>query len=264
MSTRICIAVFDSEDNQRTELTRRTLTGLLETVDFDKHQLFISDNSSCDETQKVYANFSEAWGYCYPEDNLTIHRNNENLGTARAVNKGIKLRKPGQYIIKMDNDVIIHSTDWVEQMEEAMSKEPRLGLLGLKRRDLLESTTSIDTNHRSKLIQIPHNPGQRWQIIEVAKHIMGTCTMLSPALLDKVGGFYQDGIYGFDDSLMCVRASIAGFITAFLAGIDIDHIDPGGTEYTKEKADYARDMFGYYVTAEKAYRSGLKPIYQEP
>lgn len=263
MSSKIVMAVFDTEANERTHLTIRTLYGLLETVNFSKHQLFISDNGSCEATQNCYKLFMDDWrSEGWPVDNLKLCLNGTNIGTARAVNKGIAERQPGQFIIKMDNDVIVHANDWVGQMELAMQREPRLGILGLKRRDLLECTTSINTDHRSKLIQLPHNPGEHWQIIEVCKHIMGTCTMLSPALLDKLGGFYQDGVYGFDDSLLCVRAHVGGFMTAFLSGIDIDHIDPGGDEYTKEKADYAELMFGKYVQAEKAYTSGLKSIYE--
>jgi GT2 family glycosyltransferase len=259
---RIIMAVYDTVENQRTELTRRTLTDLMETVDFNKHQLFISDNGSCDETLQVYTDMQYLWwDYAYPESNLTIRPNGKNLGTANAVNKGIAEREPNQFIIKMDNDVIIHSNDWVEQLEEAMTREPKIGILGLKRRDLLESTTNIDTNCRSKLIQLPHNPGERWYVVETCKHVMGTCTMLSPALIDKIGGFYQmDGIYGFDDSLMCVRAGIEVYMCVFLSGVDIDHIDPGGTDYTKEKAEYAGMMSDRYRTAVAAYKSGLRPI----
>jgi GT2 family glycosyltransferase len=251
---KIIMAVYDTVENKRTELTKRTLVELLDSVDFNEHQLFISDNDSCDDTKNVYTEMQYLWwDYAYPEENLTIRYNGKNIGTANAVNKGIAEREPNQFIIKMDNDVIIHSSDWVEQLEEAMTREPKIGILGLKRRDLLESTTNIDTNCRSKLIQLPHKAGERWYVVETCKHVMGTCTMLSPALIDKIGGFYQmDGIYGFDDSLMCVRASVAGFYTGFLCGIDIDHIDPGGTDYTKEKEQYARMMFDRYVTALKS------------
>jgi GT2 family glycosyltransferase len=260
---KIIMAVYDTDDNKRSVLTARTILGLLLTVDFNKHQLFISDNGSCASNHGiVYPALRKDWREMnFPIDNLKIHHNGKNIGTANAVNKGIAEREPGQFIIKMDNDVIIHSSDWVEQLEEAMTREPKIGILGLKRRDLLESTTNTDTACRSKLIQLPHNPGERWYVVETCKHVMGTCTMLSPDLLDKIGGFYQmDGIYGFDDSLMCVRAAIAGYMCGFLTGIDIDHIDPGGTDYTKEKADYAGMMADRYRTAVAAYKSGLRPI----
>jgi GT2 family glycosyltransferase len=260
---RIIMAVYDTVENGRSTLTSKTLSDLvLTSVDFNKHQLFISDNGSCKATQDIYEWLKIIWDAKeLPSQNLTIHINGKNLGTANAINKGIAEREPNQFIIKMDNDVIIHSSDWVEQLEEAMTREPKIGILGLKRRDLLESTTNIDTNCRSKLIQLPHNPGERWYVVETCKHVMGTCTMLSPALIDKIGGFYQmDGIYGFDDSLMCVRAAIAGYMCGFLTGIDIDHIDPGGTDYTKEKAEYAGMMADRYRTAVAAYKSGLRPI----
>jgi hypothetical protein len=64
--------------------------------------------------------------------------------------------------------------------------------------------------------------------------------MYSSKLLEKIGYLYQlGGLYGFDDALASVRAHVAGFSTVFLPHIDIDHIDPGTTEYQQWKESYA-------------------------
>lgn len=190
--------------------------------------------------------------------------NTENLGTAKAVNKGIKLRQPGEYVIKFDNDVVWHKSGWVEEMEEVINRMPLIGILGLKRKDLLESPYAINTDQRSRLLEVPHKPGEKWYVVEDCKHVMGTCTMLNHALLDRVGYFYQmNGLYGFDDSLLCVRSSVAGFMNCFLHGVEIDHIDPGGTEYTSWKEKYAGEILSKYGQEEAAYKSGVKDVYHE-
>ena len=132
----------------------------------------------------------------------------------------------------MDNDVLIHSPDWVEQLEEAIERDPSIGQCGLKRKDCWENPENPDPNYQTELYSLPHEPGQRWIIGEKTHHIIGTCVMHSAALLDKVGYLYQPGLYGFDDVLMSLRSQLAGFKNVFLPHIDIDHIDPGGTDYT--------------------------------
>lgn len=268
----IVMAVHDTEENGRSRFTEDTLfgpderfansgLGIQQTVDLIKHRMIIVDNGSCEETKLILQRFVEQtkWGE-YPR--VTVIPNPTNIGTARAVNKGIAFRKPGEYVIKMDNDVLIHERGWVDKMEEVMKRMPNLGVLGLKRKDVLESPYAINTDQRSRLLEVPHNHGEPWYVVEDCKHVMGTCTMLSPDLLDKVGFFYQcGGLYGFDDSLMCVRSNVAGFLNCFLHGIEIDHIDPGGDAYTEWKFKAAGEMLTKYAAEEAAYRSGIKSVY---
>ena len=104
------MAVHDTVDNGRSKYTDRTIKSLMETVDFKKHRLFISDNGSCQETQNLYQALINWWIYHrYDFDRLVIHKNGENLGTAKAVNIGLKTRYKNEYCIKIDNDVVIHN-----------------------------------------------------------------------------------------------------------------------------------------------------------
>jgi GT2 family glycosyltransferase len=257
----IAMAVHDTVENGRTELTKKTLDGLFETVDFVHHRLFVIDNGSCEETERVIAEAYKrsAAKFINPID---VIRFPKNVGTAKAINVAIKKRYKDESIVKIDNDVIIHKEGWIEDMEDVMVRMPQIGILGLKRPDLQESTFAVNLDFRSKLHEVPHQPGQRWRVVEECKHVMGTCTMINPALLDKIGYFYQmNGLYGFDDSLLCVRSQVAGFINCFLHGIDIDHIDPGQSEYSEWKNKHAGEMLTEYARHEHAYRTGTMDIY---
>ncbi len=183
----LSVAVYDLEESGRTQITERFFQSLLETVDFRKHEIYIIDNNSCNDTQKVILEFLKivdeiAYGHA-----ILIH-NPENVGTAKAINQGLKHRKPGQMTVKCDNDVIFHQTNWLEELEEAIQREPKIGILGLKRKDLGESQHAENIHFRSELVELPHKPGERWMIFEKVKHgVMGTCTMYNHALLDKIG-----------------------------------------------------------------------------
>lgn len=261
----IAMAVYDTVENKRTDYTRLTIDSLLNTVDFHKHRLFIIDNNSCEETKQLYNEIGAWWlNAGYPSSNLQFIFNKTNLGTAGAINLAWKYRLPGENAIKMDNDVIIHSDDWVGLMEEAISRDKRLGIIGLKRNDCWENTQHTDPFYKSQLIQLPHKPGQRFIAIEEVHHVMGTCQMYSSALLDRIGYLYQPRLYGFDDALAAVRCRHAGFYSAFLCNIYIDHIDAGDTLYQKWKEGHAGQQWNEYHQTIGDYMSGKKSIYYNP
>ncbi len=187
----------------------------------------------------------------------------ENIGTARAVNKGWKHRQPGEMCIKMDDDVVIHRAGWVDEMEEALQRDPKIGIIGLKRKDLWETPWHPDPTQRSAVMMLPHQAGQKWIIVEDVNHVMGTCQAYSPALLEKIGYLYQPRLYGFDDSLAAIRCKVAGFRSCFLHGYEIDHIDPGGDAYTQEKRDLAGQDSAEFHRIKAGYLNGTIGIYYD-
>ncbi len=261
----ISLAVFDTEENKRSAFTHATLYGLLETVDFNNHRLFISDNNSCQETQDIYEKFSAVFESLYPNSTLSIIDNGSNIGTANAISQAWKHRENGEHCIKMDNDVLIHQAGWVDKMEECILRMPSIGIICGKRNDLEERVGHENQNYNSELIQLPHKRGEQWLTIEKVNHGFGTVQMYNYALLDRIGYLYQmGGIYGFDDSLASYRCRLAGFISCFLVGVDITHIDKGGDEYTKEKEEYAAKMFPEFDRVKQEYIDGTRSIYYSP
>lgn len=249
----IAIAVYDTVENNRTELTIKTIESLLDSIDFVKHRLFVIDNGSCQKTKDFLQRYNRIF---------TVINNETNLGTAKAINQAWKLRGPAEHLIKMDNDCIVYSDGWVNELEAAIERDPEIGILGLKRKDLLEDPNSKDPNWKTTLRMLPHKQGERWIIVEDAPHIMGTCQMYNYRLIDQIGGLYQmDGIYGFDDSLAAIRCQLAGFKNCFLPHIEIDHIDPGGDLYTKEKQDYAGKLMARFNHEKELMKIGEKDIY---
>lgn len=241
----IAMAVHDTEENGRSKYTRQTLEMLIDTVDFDKHELRVVDNNSCEETSEILHELNYKHGFKL----LTLY---ENVGTAKAINRAWMHKKPNQHLIKIDNDVDILSHGWVDEMEEAIETDTSIGLLGLKRKDLLESPFRND-EFKSTLRMLPHQNGQRWIIVEDVSGVMGTCVMHNHRLIDKIGGLMQPGLYGFDDTIMSIRSKLAGFKNCFLPHIEIDHIDNGGTEYTQWK----RNEASYRMKEFQEMKNGL-------
>lgn len=251
----ITMAVYDTIENQRAWMTNVTLQSLENTVDWSKHRLMVSDNGSCEVTH----NFFDSYAHIIEH----VEFNGENIGTAAALNKLWRHRKPGEVVCKIDNDVRIHKIDWPDLVEKVFEKAPDIGICGLKRRDLAEWPLSDNAWFRSELRALPHSTGEPWLIVEMVNHVMGTCQSYRPELLDKIGYLYQPGVYGFDDALAAYRAEVSGFKSAFLHGVEIDHVDPGDTEYTEWKRRYAGEHIHDYYKLRDDYLKGLRDPYYD-
>ena len=250
--TLIAMAVYDTEENKRTEYTQRTIDSVLSTTS-RKHPFVVIDNNSCEATKKLLHRHASI-------GHIQVITLKENVGTAKAVNMGWKLRTG--HAIKMDNDVVIHQKGWIEMMEEAIEQDPSIGIIGLKRKDCWEKPNHPSGHYRSEM-KLLGGDGKRWIPIEKVNHVMGTCHLFNAALLDKIGYLYQPRLYGFDDALAAVRCQVAGFYSCFLHGIEIDHIDTGETAYQGWKEKHSLEDMETYNMLKNAYLSGNRSIYSE-
>lgn len=254
----IAMAIHDTEENRRTEITQNCLFSLFARTAFNRHRIFLIDNGSCEATKKILRQYDNG-------TSCTLITNPVNIGTAEAINLAWKHRQPGEACVKMDNDVIIHQPGWADELQEALDRDKRIGIVGLKRKDCIEHPDRPQNDfYRSELYMLPHKPGERWIVGEKVNHVMGTCQAYSPALLDQIGYLYQPRLYGFDDALAAVRCKVAGMWSVFLPHIEIDHIDPGNTPYQGWKEKHAGEDMKEYNRLASEYLSGQRSIYYNP
>ena len=245
----ISMCCHDTVENGRSKYTKETIESLVETVDFSKHRIIVTDNDSCEETKNILKDYDQF---------ITVITNTENVGTAKAINQAWAQRKPNEVVIKMDNDVVINNYGWVEEMELAM-KLGGYGIMGLKRKDLLQHPENKDF-WKTELRMLPHEKGDNWVVVEESEDVMGTVQMFHPTLTDKMGGLLQHGLYGYDDTLACIRAKLLGYKLAFLPHIDIDHIDVGGDVYSEWKRKYAGENTHEFYKIKEGLINGTIPI----
>ena len=251
------MAIFSTEENGKDEYLAKTLKSLFKTVDFRRHRLIVSVNARTNQTNHLL--------HVYSDIISEVIYNDRNLGTAEAINLAWRKRLPEEHAVKMDDDIVIHEIGWLDQMEQVVTREPKIGQVGLKRKDCIEAPWLPEHDfYRSELMMLRHTPGERWIMGEKVNHVMGSCVLHSASLLHKVGYLYQLGPYGFDDSFMSLRSHLAGFTNMFLTHIEIDHIDPGQTPYQKWKENEASKVWQEYHNTVKAYSQGTKSLYYNP
>lgn len=236
----------------RLEMTKRTLEALFDTTDESLYDLYICDNASTDGTVEYLH------GLQHPclRDKLFNH---DNRGTARGVNACWVHRLPEQHAVKMDNDIVINTKGWLERCLSVFDVDTNrhIGLVGLKRKDCIERPDHPEPWYRSVLFDLPN--GER---VEECHHIMGSCQLYRNSALHKIGYLSQPRLYGFDDALASVRLHVAGFHTVFLQGIDIDHIDPGGTPYQEWKEKVAGEDMASYHRFVQAYQNHQRDVFE--
>ena len=93
----IAMAVYNTAENKKFEVTKRTIDGLINSGIHLRHDLYIIDNGSHYGTITYIMSL--------PKEVTKIF-NGANIGTARAINKAWQFRKEGQHAIKMDDDVL--------------------------------------------------------------------------------------------------------------------------------------------------------------
>jgi GT2 family glycosyltransferase len=237
-------------------MTQQCLKSFFTTADPELVSIFIVDNGSTDGT----VDWLRQLNHPMVED---IVYNDENLGTARALNIPWKIAyQRGQHAGKLDNDVIFYDKDWSQRMYYIIETAENVGLVGLKRRDLEEKPNHNHDFYRTTLHTLPNGI-----VIEEAKHVMGTCWLVANRLLNKLGGLYQFGPYGLDDAIWAHRTHIAGYLTVFDPSVAIEHIDPGDPmypEYTQWKRDVAGQVMqsGKYDEIMKAYADGTRSVFE--
>lgn len=250
------MCVFSTSENKKDECLDKTLQSLSETVDFARHRLILSVNGSTDATKYILGKHHKII-----ED---VIWNEKNLGTAEGINRAWKLRNKGEHLIKMDDDIVIHQSGWLDDLEQIVERDPTIGQIGLKRKDLEERPWHESPLFKSILTMIPQEKGQRWFVVEEVKHVIGSCVLHSSKLIDNIGYLKQPNIYGFDDVLASARTRVAGFKCCFYPFPEIEHIDDGQTPWQKEKEEMVNQQWAAFQELERGYLSGEISVYYNP
>lgn len=258
----------------RRELVQKSLESWLRTIPVKLANWWLVDNGSEDGT----AEWVKELALLYPHISAILL--SKNLGTAMALNLAWREAQEGQHLVKADSDIVINTHGFMERTLVTLKAIPRLGILGLRRKDLIERPDHPDPWYRSQYLDLEFD--DETIHLELANHIMGSFTIYNSTILKDFG--YLDQLqserwpkpaYGFDDSLACFRMMALGCARAFLLGwddvtIDIDHVDPGegngsdswSVDYTIWKQQEAGQWMRRYQERAQEYLDGkVSPHY---
>lgn len=191
-------------------------------------RVIVVDNASRDGILDVIQQFSA-------ELNIECVRNDENLGFAKAVNRGIKMAPEESDIILMNNDVIVTEPFWIEQFQAAAYRDKSIGILGCRLIDgrgkflhagvelPSESYWAIEVGGGEKDIN-QHRLSKEVEAVTFAVAYLKRKLIRAIGLLDETFFAY------FEDVDYCIRARGAGFKVFYFADLTCVHSQGASTK----------------------------------
>lgn len=179
LSCDIIIPVFNKPD-----LTGKCLKSIYENT-CAPFNLIIIDNNSASDVRKFLEDFKNS------RDNVTLIRNQNNLGWIKGVNQGLRLSK-APYVCIMNNDTVVNTSGWLSRLIGIAESEMDIGLV-------------------NPTFDIKRDLGAKSSFIEV-DFCRGYCVLIKRPVIEKIG--LLDEAYGegyYDDDDYSVRALRAGF-----------------------------------------------------
>lgn len=181
----------------RLQLTKNCLESILLNTDIP-YRFILIDNASDDDTRTYLARFAAS------HDNVTLVRNDVNLGWVKAVNKGISLSK-SPYVCIMNNDTVVWTKGWLTRLIKILQDNRTIGMISpifdMKGHDLYKSPF-VETDY-----------------------CRGHCIVMKKELMEKIGPLDEAfGMGYYDDVDYSLSAVKAGYIPAMANGVLVEHV----------------------------------------
>ena len=174
-------------------------------------ELIIVNNASTDGTKEYLNEFAKT----YP--NVKVIHNQENLIFAKAYNQGAKIAE-GKYLVFLNNDTV-PLKGWLEEMIKVVENDKKVGIVGSK---LLYPNRTIQ--HAGIVIADSPHPIFPYHIyrgyppdipeanvVREYQAVTGACMLIYKKIFDKLGGFDEGFLNGYEDVDLCFRVREAGY-----------------------------------------------------
>jgi N-acetylglucosaminyl-diphospho-decaprenol L-rhamnosyltransferase len=183
---------------------------------------------------------------------VRLIRNKENVGFARAHNRGIAASS-GDSIVLINPDTVVER-DFFEHLEGFVSRNPRVGIAGPR---ILDSEGDLQLSARREISALsgflgrtslltrlfPKSSLVKSQFPAVTEEghptsvdwVSGACMVVRRETLRDVGPLDERFFMYFEDADLCRRARAAGWLVYYLPQVEIVH-QTGASSRSKPKA----------------------------
>lgn len=225
------------------DLLKQCLTALSEGISNITCQVIVADNASRDNSIKIVTEQ-------FPE--VTLLRNETNVGFARAVNQGIKAAQ-GQYLLLLNSDVVV-IPGTVANLADFLKRTRQAGAVGAK---LLnpDGTIQIQGSFTSAWIWPSRKP-------RAVRFMPFACFMLKREVVAKIGLLDENFFFYNEDLDYCRRLIKAGYQIFYLPQAAVTHLGGGSTKELGEAALFEGYKGGLYF-CRKHYPGWISWLYQK-
>ncbi|HVA38742.1 MAG TPA: glycosyltransferase family 2 protein [Candidatus Dormibacteraeota bacterium] len=202
----------------RCALTKQCLESVVATCEGLDYEVILVDNASPDETPALLDRLS---------GDVTVIRNRENLGFAKACNQGWRAAS-GQFVVFLNNDTVATS-GWLEALHRGLL-EPGVAVVGAR---LLYPRT--ETIQHAGVVAVGGMPmhlhanvpkdDPRVTTPRDFDMVTGACMALPRAVLTALDGFDEAFINGLEDIDLCLKVRALGGRVRYCADAVLYHYE---------------------------------------
>jgi GT2 family glycosyltransferase/SAM-dependent methyltransferase/Flp pilus assembly protein TadD len=226
----------------KVELTSQCLTALASSTTDISFEVIVVDNGSTDGTPE----FLRSLG-----GDVQLILNKDNLGFAKACNQGARAAR-GKYLVFLNNDTI-PQPGWLSSLVSEVDFHPEVGIVGSKllypdgmvqHAGVVRDSQHLLPYHIYKSFAGDHpavNQRREFQIVTAA------CLLIRRALFERVGGFDEAYVNGFEDADLCLKVREQGHVVVYQPRSVVVHLEsqtPGRKAHDKANAARFLDRWG--------------------
>lgn len=171
----------------------------------------------------------------------------ENDGFAAGCNQGIReaMRLGADRVLLLNSDARV-TPDALGALEQALDQHPHVGIVGpmvVERADP-RVVQSLGMRYTLTTGRMRHHAfGRRCDAVTVpalreVDGVSGCAMLVRRAVFERIGLFFEDYFFGFEDLDLCVRARAAGFTTACVGSAVVPHEGSASIGRTSAKRIY--------------------------
>ncbi len=186
----------------------------------EKKQVILIDNGSKDGSVEFVLSKLES----NPE--LMMIQNSENLGWAKAINKGMKIAT-GEFIAAISNDVEV-DREWLKEIIKVMNSNPKVGLIQCNSISVWDRKTPDSAMNYLDKFGFSYGFESTGKPMAVT-FAEGLAWATRRTVVDKIGMLDEDYFMEFDDQDFSWRTILAGYQVFFVPTAIVYHVR-GGTQ----------------------------------
>lgn len=230
---------------------KNTVRSLIESLNRrEEVEIILVDNGSSDESPSYIRDLLEQ-GII---DKALLFATNQ--GISKGYNSGFALANSNaSYLIKLDCDVIIHHSGWLEEMDTLFNADPSIGLLMLFQENHPTMKDCVRTNHLGRTF------------ISLTEIIVGSaCFTIPKNVIESLGYFYEDHDYllFYDDIDYFIRLELLGKKAFYLLSHTSSYQEDLDTsvylKYDQMKDPMYERMNIFHKDLNGLYQSGTFPM----
>jgi GT2 family glycosyltransferase len=220
----------------------------LKKTEYQNYKVILADDCSVDNSIKYVKN-----NFPY----VQIVKNMINGGFSKNNNNAIKyamLKYNPDYIILLNNDIIIKGKKWLGELVKVAESDSKIGLVGCK---LIYPNKRIQHAGIKVKTNLPYNIGRsekdknQYNSIKNVEGVTFACVLISKKTINKVGLLDENFVMGSEDVDYNIRVEKAGFKILYNGNVELIHLE--GYTSTNSKNNKFKEKQFYNEQKNKVY-----------